>query len=257
MFERFIYTWTKKLSFVTIIILLISGLSCSKSPVLDCFNSTGKITKTERVIDDFHTIVLRDNVNLHLRQSDQNRLILEAGSNLMSKIYTEVNDAGYLEIGNDNRCNWVRSYDKPITVYLDFIKLDSLEYRSIGNVTNEDTIRMDTLVVEVKEGAGTLEMTIDTYKVNTYLHYGTADIITSGKTTVSNVYLAGFGKIDNTSLDAMHVYLNNKSSNDIYIYSSRTIGATIENIGNIYYKGNPGSVSLDKIGPGNLIRIED
>ena len=240
-----------------ILFILIAGLSCSKSSVLDCFNSTGKITQTDRSISEFHSIVLNDNVNLYLRQSDQNKLVLEAGSNLMSKIYTEVNDAGYLEIGNDNSCNWVRSFDKPITVYLDFVQLDSLKYRSIGNVSNEDTIRMDTLVVDVYEGAGKIELTVNTYKMNTNLHYGTADIFTSGKAVVSYVYLAGFGKIDNRALDVKHVYLNNKSSNDIYIYSSNTIGATIENIGNIFYTGNPGSISLNKIGPGNLIKIEN
>jgi len=240
-----------------ILMLLISGLSCSKSPVLDCFNSTGNITQTERNIIDFHTIVLRDNINLHLRQSDKNKLVLEAGSNLMSKIYTDVSNSGVLEIKNENRCNWVRSYDKPINVYLDFVKFDTLVYRSIGHVTNDDTIRMDTLVIDVNEGAGKIELNVDTYKILTNLHYGTADIVTSGKTVVSYVYLAGFGKIDNRSLNANHVYLNNKSSNDIYINSNTTIGATIENIGNIYYVGNPSNISLDKTGSGNLIKIEE
>lgn len=237
------------------IVLLLSIQGCEKSP-MGCFTSTGSITKIDRTIDAFHSIVLKDNVNLYLRQAGENKITVEAGNNLMSKIYTEVNGAGYLEIGNDNKCNWVRSYKKPINVYLDFIRLDSLEYRSIGNVTNDDTIRMDTLVVNVWEGAGTIDLTLKSYKTDSNLHYGTAEIITSGITTVSNVYLAGAGKIDNKSLAATHVYLNNKSSNDIYISSSKTIGATIENIGNIYYFGNPGSVSLDKIGSGNLIKLE-
>jgi hypothetical protein len=237
--------------------MIISGVSCSKSPVLDCFKSTGKITQTERIVSDFHTIVLRDNIDLQLRQSDQNKLVLEAGNNLMSKIYTDVSNSGVLEIKNENRCNWVRSYDKPITVYLDFVKLDTLVYRSVGNVTNEDTIRADTLVVEVNEGAGRIELKVDTYKILTNLHYGTADITTSGKTVVSLVYLAGFGMIDNSQLIANHIYLNNKSSNDIFINAITTIEATIENIGDIYYLGNPGSVSVEKLGPGNLIKLED
>ena len=257
MLSRFTNTWVGRSLFMMILMMMFIGLSCKKSSVLDCFNSTGKITQTERSISDFHTIVLNDNINLFLRQSNQNKLVLEAGSNLMTKIYTEVNDGGYLEIGNDNSCNWVRSYDKPINVYLDFVKLDSLKYRSIGNVINEDTIRMDTLVLDVYEGAGIIELTVDTYKVNTNLHYGTADIITSGKSVVSYDYLAGFGKIDNRSLNAKHVYLNNKSSNDIYIYSGTTLGVTIENIGNVYYTGNPGSISLNRIGSGELIKIKD
>lgn len=248
--------WLSLSLLTMILILMIAGFSCSKSSVLDCFNSTGKITQTEREISEFHSIVLNDNVNLFLRQSDQNKLVLEAGSNLMSKIYTEVNDAGYLEIGNDNSCNWVRSYDKLITVYLDFVRLDTLEYRSIGNVNNEDTIRIDTLVIDVKEGAGTIELTVDAYKINTNLHYGTADIITSGKSILNFVYLAGFGVIDNRELQSAQVYATNKSSNDVYINATSTMVVEIDNIGNVYYIGSPVDVSLSGPGPGKLIALD-
>lgn len=257
MFDQLIYRRVGKSLLMMIFMVLISGLSCDKVPVLDCFNSTGKIIKVEREIEHFHSIELMDNVNLRLRQSNQNKLVLEAGNNLMAKIYTDVNDEGILEIKNENRCNWVRSYDKPINVYLDFIRLDTLFYRSIGDVTNEDTIRMDTLAIDVYEGAGKIALTVNTYKINTYLRYGTADIVTSGRSTLSFAFSAGFGKIDNRLLLAQQVYLNNKSSNDIYIYASERISATIENIGNIYYLGNPQTISLNKSGNGDLIKIMD
>jgi len=257
MIRKSTYKVLNNIVLLMMLFLVISGLSCNKSPVLDCFNSTGEIKKVEREIDDFTSIILMDNVNLHLQQAQKNKLILEAGSNLMSKIITEVNAEGVLEIKNDNQCNWVRSYDKPINVYLDFVQLDTLEYRSIGNVTNEDTIRMDTLVIDVKEGAGAIELTVNTYKINTNLHYGTADIITSGRTNISFVYLAGAGKVDNRSLIGNLVYLNNKSSNDIYVNSTSTLEVTIDNIGNVYYLGNPHNISLTGNGSGELIKLED
>ena len=255
MFSRNAYKGLKNILLLMILLMMIAGLSCKKSPVLDCFNSTGKIKKIEREIGDFTSILLKDNVNLHLRQANKNKLILEAGSNLMSKIITVVNAEGVLEIKNDNRCNWVRSFDKPINVYLDFVRLDTLEYRSIGNVTNEDTLRIDTLVVNVKEGAGKIELTVNTYKISTNLHYGTADIITSGNAKISFVYLAGAGKIDNRLLRAFQVYGINKSSNDVYINTVTTLYVNIDNIGNIYYYGNPGDVTLGGIGTGKLIPL--
>lgn len=236
--------------------LLLVLHSCKKVDVLDCFNSTGKITKVEREIDNFHSIALHDNVNLILKQSGKNKITVEAGSNLIPKIMTRVNEAGILEIRNENTCNWVRSYDKPVNVYLSFVKLDTLFYRSVGDVTNEDTIRMDTLVVEVKEGAGRIALTVITSKMNTNIQYGTADIVTSGFTTLGFIYLAGAGKIDNRNLITQQVYLENRSSNDIYVNSVNTLAAEINSIGNVYYKGNPPDIRLKGTGSGKLIKLE-
>ncbi len=239
--------------FLTGMVLLWTG--CEKTSVTDCFVSTGKVIKTERYVSAFHAVVLKDNVNLYLRQADTARLVLEAGSNLMRKIYTEVKDS-VLYIGNNNSCNWVRSYNKPVNVFLDFTRFDSLEYRSIGNVENFDTLRLDSLKIEVKEGAGLIALIVDIKELHTNLHYGTADLKMSGKCTLSYVYSAGFGLIDNRNLEARQIYADNKSSNDVYLNSTEVLEVTIHNIGNVYYTGNPGKIKLNRIGTGELIRLE-
>ncbi len=234
-------------------ILLWTG--CEKTSVTDCFLSTGEVVKTERWIGAFHAVVLKDNVNLYLRQADTARLVLEAGSNLMNKIYTEVRDS-VLYIGNNNSCNWVRSYNKPVNVFLDFTMLDSLEYRSIGNVENFDTLRLDSLKIEVKEGAGLIALTVDVGELHTNLHYGTAEMKMSGKCILNYVYSAGFGLIDNRGLKAKQIYGDNRSSNDIYLNAEQVLAVTIHNIGNIYYTGDPEKINLKRIGTGELIRLE-
>jgi hypothetical protein len=71
---------------------------------------------------------------------------------------------------------------------------------------------------------------------------------------ISYLYAAGFGRIDNRGLVSKFVYVNNKSSNDLYLQVTTELGATIENIGNIYYSGNPSVVNLNQIGTGKLIK---
>ena len=254
--SSFLFKWVPRALFFIILLVVVNSLSCSDAGPADCFMSTGKIERVERAVGGFSSILLKDNINLNLRQADQNRLEVEAGSNLLPKISTSVNSEGVLEISNENSCNWVRSFNKPINVYLDFITLDTLEYRSIGDVTNVDTIRMDTIVVNVKEGAGTIALTLRAIKVYTNLHYGTADIIISGISTLSFNYLAGYGRIDNRLLVSNQVYLENKSSNDMFVNSTLTLEATINNIGNVYYLGNPTNVLESGTGSGKLIKLE-
>ncbi|RLD31745.1 MAG: hypothetical protein DRI88_04395 [Bacteroidetes bacterium] len=241
---------------IAALLFLFTVFSCEKTSVLDCFKSTGPVTEEERPISGFHTVVLHDNVDLVLESSGTNHLTIEAGENLMKKIITEVNDS-VLTISNYNSCNWVRSYETPITAHLRFTQLDTIEYRSIGNITSIDTIHTNNMVIDVKEGAGEIGFTVNATFLHCNLHFGTATIKMKGLCEVCYVYSNSFGLIDNRSLITDFVYLNNRSSNDIYVYAHKTLGVTIENIGNVYYTGNPGNITLDRRGTGNLIKLED
>ena len=228
--------------------------ACKKSSVLDCFNSTGKIEKTERQVSYFHSILLKDNINLHLVPSNQNKLVLEAGSNLMPKIITEVNEDSVLVIKNDNSCNWVRSYDKPINIYLELTELRNIEYRSIGNITNSDTLRMDSLNIDIWEGAGKIQLVLKTHQCKASLHYGTADIVLSGESDLSFYFQLGAGKIDARDLESPYVYLRNWSSNNMYVRSHTYMSAEIKGLGNVYYYGNP-DIESYLPGEGKLIKL--
>jgi hypothetical protein len=103
-----------------ILLAFVLVTSCNKGSDSGCFNSTGDITRENRNIESFNSILLHDNVNLILEKTSSNSIVVEAGSNLISGIITEVNDVGVLEIGNDNNCNWIRSFDSPINVYLNY-----------------------------------------------------------------------------------------------------------------------------------------
>jgi len=238
-------------SFMAVMFLLSA---CSKSPALDCFTSTGKIEKTERQVSYFHSILLKDNINLHLVPSNKNKLVLEAGSNLMSKIITEVNEDSVLVIQNNNSCNWVRSYDKPINVYLEFTELRNIEYRSIGNITNSDTLRADSLKIEIWEGAGKIQLALRAHQCQASLHYGTADLILSGKSDLSFYYQLGAGKIDARDLESAFVYLRNWSSNNMFVWSYTYLSVEIKGLGNVYYNGNP-DIESYLPGEGKLIKL--
>lgn len=236
---------------------LASFTSCKKGAITDCFYSTGKMSTEDRSIENFNSILLKDNVNLILIKSENNSIKVVAGSNLINKIKTEVNENGVLVIKNDNNCNWIRSYESPVNVYLNYIDIDSIEYRSIGDINTVDTLLTDTLWLKVQEGAGQINLELNVIRLYCALHYGTADIVLGGTSGLSYVYSASFGLINLINLESNFMYVNNRSSNDIYLTAKTHLGASIENIGNIYYAGNPLSVNLNRTGPGELIKIDE
>lgn len=229
--------------------------SCNKDNVLDCFKSTGSIEQQERSIGYFHGLKLYDNINLHLIPSANNRLVLESGKNLMSKIETMVNEDSILILKNNNSCNWVRNYDKPITVYLYYSNLRSIEYRSIGNVTNTDSLKQDSLVIDVWEGAGKIELLIAVNKLGANIHYGTADMVLGGRANQAYVYQLGAGRIDARACRSEFAYIRNSSPNDLYVWAIKELNCEIKGLGNVYYNGSP-SISSWGTGDGKLIKLE-
>lgn len=221
----------------------------------DCLKGTGKIiSETRQVTEAFNTIELEDNVSLVLTQSADYSIIVEAGENLIDLIETELKH-NILTIRNKNKCNWVRSYNKPITVYASLPELVSLQYRSAGdvNVTNEFII--DSLRVESWGGAGSVNMTVDC-GVGVYaIHTGTGDLNINGKTAVSYVWNSGNGFFFGEYLKTNYTFISTRGTGDCYINVETDLGVTILHIGNIYYKGNP-AVTADIRGTGKLIKMD-
>lgn len=242
---------------INILLIAIIGLtffSCKKN-VGDCFKSTGSIITEIRTSKDFHLIYLNDNVNLVLTQDSTNSVIVEAGENIINSIKTEFEN-GHLNIKNISSCNWVRSYAKDITVYVSVNYLDSLKYKSSGNISCTNTIKNDSISVDVWGGAGTIELFLDMKIAKLNLHYGTADMIFHGSSYVTYIYAASYGPFHCADFYSNNVYINNRGTNNCYVRASKVLEATIENIGNIYYYGNPETVSANISGEGELIKME-
>ena len=237
-------------------LIIVSGLwSCNKNHLTDCFKNTGEKTTETRSLPWFNNVKLYDNINLVISQGHEASCVVETGKNLLSGITTTVDGQGNLEIRNTNTCNWVRSYDNPLTVYLQVKQLDTLVYRSIGDVYTIDTLFLDTLVINLYEGAGRVDLVVRANLVTAALHYGTQELVVSGRCGVAYVYSASFGLVDTRDLYASLMYVNNKSANDVYVRASEVLGATIEGLGNIYYYGDPPEVGFIKQGSGELIHL--
>lgn len=91
--------------------------SCNKEKDFDCFKSTGNIVKVFRTTPSFSKILLQGNIHLVFIPDTIQKIEIEAGENLIPKITTTVeNDS--LILDNRNYCNWVRSFENEVTIYI-------------------------------------------------------------------------------------------------------------------------------------------
>lgn len=227
---------------------------CKKENMGDCFKSTGNIETEMRSLAIFNRIEVEDNVNVFIRFDDEHKAEVTSGKNLLSMIETEVRDQT-LFIRNNNKCNWVRSFKKPVnvTVYCEY--LDELIARGFGTVETLDTIQQATFYSEQWLASGEVKLLLNTNEVYIKSHTGPADFDCRGTTDFLYSYNSSQGILDLRHLKANDAFVWNKGTGNIYVQVEDSLEVLIESVGDIYYSGNPGTIIHTGSGSGELLPL--
>ncbi|MDY0102430.1 MAG: head GIN domain-containing protein [Lentimicrobium sp.] len=230
-------------------------LSCNREQLDDCYTNTGPQETVMREVGVFHTIELYDNVNLVLTQGNSFQIMVEGGANILSAIKTEVVDS-MLMIHNTMKCNWVRSYDREITVYATVPVIRELIYEGSGDVSTEGQIKLDSLQLSIWGGAGSFTLDLDVKNLKLALHYGTADVTVKGKALITTIFANSFGPFYCSELISNITYVRNSGTNNCYVYARHILEVEIPSVGDVYYSGDPYDIKMNVTGSGKLIKSE-
>lgn len=236
-----------------IILIFLSASSCQKFGVGDCFKNSGTIITETREASPFTKLHMKNNVDVFLSQDQQYSISVRAGKNIIPGIKTTISD-NTLTIENNNNCNWIRNFENPIEVYLGIPKLDSILYQSSGNLTSLNRIVGDSIQLDVIEGAGSINLEIEMIRSRFNLHYGTVDLTVRGYSHINYLYSGGYGPADLHSLNTVFNYMTNNSTNDCFVRSSLVLDVRIFNVGDVYYYGDPATITTEISGTGKLYK---
>ena len=243
------------LRFVISIALLMLFAGCEKEQWDDCITSTGPERSEERVLSGFHSVDLSDRIDLVLDHSPATTIVVEAGRNLMDQVSTDVRDS-VLYIKNHNRCNWVRSFKPRITVKVPIGSVRSLILRGTGDVSATDTVKHDVFRIDQWLAMGTADLRVDVKAIYVGLHTGAGDVVLRGRaSTNANFYSGIMGTIDASQMRARFVNINNSGIGDFKCWVDVGLNAEINDVGDVYYRGDPLFVESNINGSGELIHL--
>lgn len=227
--------------------LLLAG--CQKENAFDCLKSTGKVKTETRQLAPFRTIRVFDNLKVTIVADTAHFAEVKAGDNLQENILTEVKN-GELWVRNINKCNWVRSYDKPTEIKLHLPKIQTIYHEGFGTISSENTLPADTIFLHLI-GAGDINLDLKTRRVWLDM-YELGDIRLRG----TNIELIGFvhhfGSLQASSLFSQDAFLHLTGEGAAHVQASRNLGATIEGNGNVYYYNQPAYLDRHGAGKGSL-----
>lgn len=249
----------KSLAKIFLFIIAFAAISgCRKDQWNDCFQSTGSDVTEIRSVGSFSKLKIGENFDIFLTQDTSlpEEIKITAGKNIVGQIVAKVKN-NTLTIENVNRCNFVRSYNRKITINIRVKYLDDIEILSASNLSSLDTLHFELRNLKLKNyGLG---------DINLKLISGFLDVQTINS---GNVYVEGFSNILSCSIEEVtqfdgrkllcdDIYMDCHSPLDSYVNARNKLFVRIYNNGNVFYVEKPkfNFELVEQKGQGQLIKL--
>lgn len=238
--------------FFTLLVVACLAISCDKDS--KCLKTSGTNITEERLVNQsFESIELNNKINLIITQDSITSLKVEAGSNLMPMISTEIIH-NQLVIKSDNKCSFLRSYTKPINVYLSTPNLKIINYKGNGDITATNVLYFPEFIINSEGGTGSVILGIVSDKINLYQHSGPADFTFVGFTKDLYVYSLGTGWFFLDNLYSQTAHVSSNGTGDVTVNTNNTLRVELRYIGNVNYFGNPVIDVTEHSGSGIIVK---
>ena len=239
----------KFLKFISILLLLFS--SCKKENRCDCIKRTGDIVTEVRQVPLFDRIFTEQDVDVFITEDAVSEVKVEAGENIIPLIETVVEN-GQLIIRNKNRCNWTRSYKKPIRVYVKTPGLTYIHSVGSGDIKSLNTITLDSFDIRI-EGAGNVDLAVNNRRVVSRI-YGIGDLTLAGFSDQHYCSIGGSSFLYASGMNTNYTWIQSYTLGVSHIKTSGLLEYRIDDKGDIYCYGNPAAVQqVANNGDGQLI----
>jgi hypothetical protein len=223
----------------------ICGLSCSPGVRI----AAGPQTEEDRVVATFNELEIDGAMDVVITQDSSHIIRVEAPTNLMEFIKTEVSDSELKIWEASNHIVHTRN----VKIYISQTLLDRIVVNGSGDVEAENIISSD-FVLELN-GSGDIELDIVTNDIEVDLR-GSGDIDLIGSASNLTVELNGSGNVDARNLPTLVGNAEVDGSGNISLKVSTDLTADIEGSGNIYYWGNPTTLVTNVSGSGDVIDMD-
>jgi hypothetical protein len=246
---------------ITLLILTFFVTGCNKEDSWDFVKTRGEHFVEERAVSVFHTITVKNGINVVLTKGDNYSATIEGWKNLMPKIRLIVDKNGELVIEDVNKYNFMRSRDNMSTVRLTIAdELSTINFSGNGYFVTNDTIVTSGLTI-ITTGSGKIDMNVKAQGI--YIganHKNIASISIKGRGESVGITNWGYSPVDLSGFKALYAGVTQNGYGNIYVNASESVDvAFYSGAGDVYYVGNPTLVTFtrkDKA-KGNLYQIGD
>lgn len=214
--------------------------------------TTGKSASQARSLSNFNFINLKMSGTVYVKQDDKFSILIEAPSEIIDKITTEVY-SNTLEIGNKNK--FTVGVTPPIKIYVGMPKPNGLEVDGSGEIITESGITSDFLSLVVNGSGNIKALEVIAAKLNAEVN-GSGNVSLSKATSQSAVIaLHGSGNFTSENIAAKLITVSLEGSGDVKLsqVAAEKLWMTNNGSGSIrQVSGMASLVLLENSGSGNI-----
>jgi hypothetical protein len=241
--------------YFNIIIVLLMLLSCGGEQKDDCITKLGKVVSEQRDVLPFDKLYVEDRIKVFLVQDSINygHIELNGPSNLLNQIESTVTD-NQLRLINTNTCNFIRSFNYDINVYVYVKELTEIHLESIAEVVSNDTININFLNI-FHPALSDINLILSGDEVFIRSR-NSASTILRGNLRVLKGSIEEISNLDAQYLVCEEVYIDTHSPLDCFINATKGMYLKILNSGNIFYINEPTDYKIlaEQTGSGQLLK---
>lgn len=234
---------------LTVLVFSVNTATAQWWSTSERISGNKEVVKQTRSVGDYDRISVTGMMQVQLVAGKEGRIDLEAESNLMEYIETEVN-GGQLKISVKKGYNLQPSNNNPIRLVVPFESIDGVTLTGSGSISNKDEIRERDFEVTVT-GSGDVNLSLVTQNLEGTIT-GSGDIRLKGNTENFRAKVTGSGDFLAYELKANAVDASVLGSGDIEVSPGIELNAKIAGSGDIKYRGNPGKQNFKTTGSGSV-----
>lgn len=216
-----------------------------------CVQASGaNAGRQTRHISGFHGISVSSGIDLYLTQKSVEEVAVEAESEDLDKIITEV-ESGILKIYIKEKSWFNMSWNsKPRKVYVSFKTLEKLEASAGSDVISEGRLKLDKLNLDASSGSDVkLELEVSDLSVGSS---SGSDISLKGTANSIQADASSGSDIDASELQSKICDASVSSGSDIKVNVTEKLDASASSGGDISYSGNPKTKDINESSGGDV-----
>lgn len=216
-----------------------------------CLQASGaNAGRQTRHISGFHGISVSSGIDLYLTQKSVEEVAVEAESEDLDKIITEV-EGGILKIYIKEKSwfnmNW---NSKPRKAYVSFKTLEKLDASAGSDVVSEARLKLDKLNLDASSGSDVkLELEVNDLSVGSS---SGSDISLKGTANVMQADASSGSDIDASELQSKICDASVSSGSDVKVNVTEKLDASASSGGDITYSGNPKTKDINESSGGDV-----
>ena len=209
----------------------------------------------DRHLSGFNAVELGGSYDVYITQGSTESVKVEAPSDIMNHIITEVS-GGVLKIYNKhdgwNWGSWWGNHKK-IAIYVSARELNAVSIAGSGDIFFKAGITANSLKLRIN-GSGDMLGKVNVKKLESSIS-GSGDMKLSGSAESSTVSVVGSGDFTARNLLTVNSAVRVSGSGDAEVNASDKVDAAIVGSGDIRYTGSVKNVSSSKTGSGDISRL--